>query len=176
MGMASAQDQAWYLVYTKPQQERVACENLDRQKFETYLPLLSRNVRRGRQFYQRVEPMFPRYLFIRLSAGSDDWGPIRSTIGVARLVKFGNHAARVPENLISWLRQFEGEDGVHELPDQEPQAGDPVRFIDGAMSGYEGIFHSRTSSERVIVLMEIAGNYSKLIVSSRDIELYKNPG
>ena len=78
----------WYLIHTKIRQERVALENLERQGFECFLPLIrAEKLRRGAlQVVQ--EPLFPRYLFIRLGTGleSQSWAPIRSTIGVSRLV------------------------------------------------------------------------------------------
>ncbi len=87
---------AWYLVYSKPQQERVALENLERQGFTAYLPLVRARRRRQTRVVHVIEPMFPRYLFVNLSDLTDDWGPIRSTIGVSNLVRFGNEAARAP--------------------------------------------------------------------------------
>ncbi len=39
----------WYLIYSKPKDEKVAQENLERQGYETYLPLiLGRTKRRGK--------------------------------------------------------------------------------------------------------------------------------
>ena len=70
---------AWYLLYSKPRQEGVAVENLKRQGYETYLPLVRTRRRRQGQYVSLVEPMFPRYLFIHLSDQTDNWGPIRST-------------------------------------------------------------------------------------------------
>src|SRR4051812_8030711 len=81
----------WYLVHTKPRQERVALENLERQGFQCYLPTLpSERLRQG-LLALSLEPLFPRYLFIRLGEGGSarSWMPIRSTRGVSRLVSFG---------------------------------------------------------------------------------------
>ena len=55
---------AWYLLYSKPRQEGVAVENLKRQGYETYLPLIRTRRRRQGQYVSLVEPMFPRYLLI----------------------------------------------------------------------------------------------------------------
>ena len=161
---------AWYLVYTKPQQERVAQENLGRQGYETYLPMLRKKVRRGRTFHFRVDPLFPRYLFIHLSDQLDDWGPIRSTIGVTHLVKFGNLAAKLPDELISELQSRETEEGVRVAEDKPLKTGEKVKFIDGAMHGYQAIFQSQTGSDRVLVLMEIAGIHTRLKVDRASIE------
>jgi transcriptional antiterminator RfaH len=59
----------WYLIHTKIRQERVALENLDRQGFECFLPtILAEKLRRGALQVMK-EPLFPRYLFIRLGTG-----------------------------------------------------------------------------------------------------------
>ncbi len=55
------------------------------------------------------EPLFPRYLFIRLGQGHADqsWDPIRSTKGVSQLVRFGVSPAKVHDDLIDQLRATE---------------------------------------------------------------------
>lgn len=161
---------AWYLIYSKPQQERVALENLKRQGYLTYLPLLrSRKRVRGR-YTSVVETMFPRYLFIHLSDQSDDWGPIRSTIGVSKLVRFGGLPARVPDELVDLLRGREDEEGLQTLPAQPLEPGDPVRIVDGLLAGYEANFEARSGSERVIVLLKTAEQVARVIVSEDSVE------
>lgn len=161
---------AWYLIYTKPQQERVAKDNLERQDYEVYLPMLRKKVRKGRSYHYRIDPLFPRYLFIHLSDQLDDWGPIRSTIGVTHLVKFGNKPAALPDDLIIRLRSEETEEGIRIPEEKELESGEKVRFIDGSMHGYEAIFECKTGSDRVLVLMDIAGTYTRLNVPASTVE------
>lgn len=161
---------AWYLVYTKAQQERVALDNLQRQGYEAYLPLFQKRIRRGKSFYQRIEPLFPRYLFIYLSVTRDNWAPIRSTSGVASLVRFGMYPLSVPDFLVQALRENEQENGYQNIKGRGLRPGDPVRFIDGALSGYQAIFQSKTSAERVVVLMEIAGQHTRITIDSSSVE------
>src|SRR5687767_11209323 len=115
----NAMTKNWYLVYTKPRQETLAQANLARQRYETYLPRVRRAVKRQGRQVSVIDPMFPRYLFIYLDGRTDNWGPIRSTIGVASLVRFGEEAARVPEKLVTALRQREDEQGVQPSPSDE---------------------------------------------------------
>ena len=98
-----SQTRSWYLVVTKPQSEFKAQENLQRQGYETYFPLIQTNRRRNGKNVKRTEAFFPRYLFISLDKETDNWSPIRSTIGVAGLVRFGGMPAVVPENMITNL-------------------------------------------------------------------------
>jgi len=148
---------SWYLVYTKPRQEEVALANLERQGYTTYLPRVRHKRRRKGRPTAVIEPLFPRYLFIHLDTHTDNWAPIRSTLGVASLVRFGQKPAPIPESLISFLRSRESRDGLHEWAEPEYRAGDRVRVADGPMEGYEGILLARTSRERVVVLLDILG-------------------
>ena len=161
---------AWYLIYTKPRQERIAVDNLERQGFHTYLPLLRQRRRRAGSYTDVIEPLFPRYLFIHLDDQSDNWAPIRSTLGVTGLVRFGGMPSRVPDALVDSVRDHADEKGVFELPPREFKSGDKVRIREGAMAGYEAVFNARTSKERVILLLEIAGKTAQVKLSRDAIE------
>lgn len=161
---------AWYLVYTKPQQERLAVENLDRQGYVSYLPRVRTRRRRQGRYVKVVEPMFPRYLFIHLSDETDNWGPIRSTIGVSNLVRFGMQPARVPGGLIEMLKSREDEEGIQRIEPKALQTGDRVRIVEGVMAGYEAIFEATSGKERVSLLLKIVNTTARVQVSSHDIE------
>ncbi len=161
---------AWYLVYSKPQQERLALENLERQGYEAYLPFIRSRRRRGGRYVSVIEPMFPRYLFLHLSDETDNWGPIRSTIGVSKLVRFGDMPARVPDGLVATLKSREDNSGVQDLPLADFKSGDRVRIVEGPMAGYQGIFRARTSRERVVVLLEIVGQSARVQLAAGHIE------
>lgn len=163
--------QAWYLIHSKAQRERVARENLARQNFEVYLPLLRNRRRIAGRYQARIEPMFPRYLFVHLDDANDDWGPIRSTIGVARLVRFGACAATVPDALVAALREREDVDGVQVLPALSFSPGDRVRIVNGPMAGYEAVLQARSGAARVIVLLEIAAHAAAVSLREDDVEL-----
>lgn len=148
---------SWYLVYTKARQEDVALTNLARQGYSTYLPRCRHMRKRKGRSMPMIEPLFPRYLFIHLDIHTDNWGPIRSTLGVASLVRFGQKPAPVPDALIAFLRSREGGDGLHNWAEPEYRTGDRVRVADGPLEGYEGILLAKTSRERVVVLLDILG-------------------
>lgn len=160
----------WYLLYTKPRQERYARENLERQGYEVYLPLLRDRKRRKGRYVEIVDAMFPRYLFIHLDQGNDNWAPIRSTFGVTGLVYFGHQAARVAPALVDFLRHRDDESGCQSLPVPEFERGDRVRIIDGAMAGYEGLFQARTTRDRVSILLQFAGTFTQVDLSLHELE------
>ncbi len=161
---------SWYLIYCKPQQEKIAKDNLERQGYEAYLPLAPVRRRRKGRTVRVVDPIFPRYLFIHLSDQTDDWGPIRSTIGVSSLVRFGQIPAIIPDSLIEGLRVREDGEGIQEIPERGFKPGDQVRIAEGVMEGFEAIFQCQKSSERVILLLKIAENTAKIEIESNQIE------
>jgi transcriptional antiterminator RfaH len=160
----------WYLIYTKPKSEQTAKEHLERQGYSIYLPMaVVRRKRRGRSV-SVIEAMFPRYLFIQLSEQTDDWGPIRSTIGVSTLVRFGQIPVKIPNTLISSLCEREDSDGIQILPQKDHQKGDWVRIAEGPLEGYEGLFQCKTGKERAILLLQIVEKSVNVEVDTSQIE------
>lgn len=145
----------WYLVHTKPRQEKCALENLQQQGYQCYLPTLPSEKLRHGSLMVSAEPLFPRYLFIRLGRGdaAKSWAPIRSTKGVSRLVSFGGETARVNDGLIELLRTQEA------LAQAEPERlfrpGERVRLTEAPFAGIEGIYQMIDGERRIMVLIEI---------------------
>lgn len=154
----------WYAVHTHPRKEQLALENLQRQGFDSYLPVLQvQKVRRGKaQMLQ--EPMFARYLFVRLdsSAQGRSWSPIRSTLGVRTLVQFGGKPAKVAPELIDWLRQRER--------DFDPQhlfvPGDAVSITSGPFKGLEALYQGVDGEHRALILLEILSKPVRMAVDA----------
>lgn len=165
-----AAQKAWYLVYTKSRQEALAQENLVRQGYAVYLPLVRlMRKRQGRQV-ATIEPLFPRYLFIHLNTQSDNWGPIRSTFGVASLVRFGSEPAKVPDAFVSHLKAEEGHEGLHEWAEPKVTVGDRMRVTEGPLKGYEGILLAQSGQDRVMLLLDMLGKEVRTHLSPYKIE------
>lgn len=162
--------QQWYLVYAKPRQETVARMNLERQGYTVYLPLVRQPRRHKGRVITVVAPMFPRYLFIQLDRQTDNWGPIRSTFGVVSIVRFGQTAAAVPDDLVALLRSREDESGIQILPLEQYRHGTKVRITEGGFAGYEGIFVAHSGRDRVTVLLQVLGRYTRARVELGAIE------
>lgn len=159
---------AWHLIHTKIRQEQVALENLVRQGFECFLPLIrAEKLRRGALRVVQ-EPLFPRYLFIRLGTGAQaqSWAPIRSTLGVSRLVTFGQVPAKVDDDLIAELRAKTDSAEV-QLRHFEP--GEQVVVTDGPFVGVEAIYQMADAEGRVMVLLNILSKQVKMTVSPASI-------
>ena len=146
---------AWYLVHTKARQEDTAITNLQRQNFRCYMPMLHvEKVRRGKPVVV-AEPMFPSYVFVQLdtSGQGQSWSPIRSTLGVRELVKFGGHPPKVNAELVNALHERE------QLQQSNPQAlfaaGDKVVITDGPFAGIEAIYQTTDAERRSMILLSM---------------------
>ena len=148
---------AWYLVHTKARQEDTAITNFQRQNFRCYIPMLYvEKVRRGKPVVV-AESMFPSYVFVQLDTSENikgqSWSPIRSTLGVRELVKFGGHAPKVDAELITALHERE------QLQQSNPQAlfaaGDKVVITDGPFAGIEAIYQTADAERRSMILLSM---------------------
>ncbi len=124
-------------------------DNLTKQGYTVFLPtLLVEKIQAGRK-HESVEALFPRYLFIQLDNMISNWLPIRSTLGVASLVRFGNDYCRVPETIVSGLMQAE------QIKKNFLEPSDAVKVTAGPFKGLEGIYQQADGTQRVLVLMQL---------------------
>jgi transcriptional antiterminator RfaH len=160
----------WYAVQSKPRQEDTAEQNLQHQGFQTYLPKISVRKLRRDKWTKAVEPLFPRYLFIQVDAQQTSLAPVRSTQGVAALVRFGQLLRPLPDSVINYLKQTENPDTHrHDADEWLYQPGDNVEFLGGAFAGLKGIFKAVSADERAMVLIDLLGRQNTIGVNMDSI-------
>lgn len=157
----------WYLAHTKPGREKVAEFNLLRQNYEVYHPRLLRPTRQRGSWIEKVVSLFPRYIFFGLTQGQD-LGPVRSTVGVANIVRFGHAYAVVPGQIVEGLRlRADPKTGLHLLRRlAQFELGSRVRIVAGIFDGLEGIFRRECGAERVVLLLGLLGRETLVEVPS----------
>ena len=160
----------WFVVQTKPKQENKAELNLERQGYETYCPRVVQPRRYRGRWRKIVEPLFPRYLFAKLEQGQDDFAPIRFTLGVTSMVRFGGIPKALSSNLVDQLRRLENENQGFSMNRPQWQLGDSIEIVEGAFAGFKGLFHAESGAERVVVLLKLLGREHKVIVEQDSIQ------
>lgn len=155
----------WHVIHTKVREEFRALENLQNQGFEVFLPTCQVQKVQRQSVKLVSEPLFSRYLFIRLSDVTSNWLPIRSTRGVAQLLRFGqvNQPVVIPDTMVECLRlRCSKEEPLHELF----HAGDLVEITQGPFKGLLGFFQRLQTLPdglaRAMLLVEILGSVQKL--------------
>ena len=144
----------WYLIKTKPRQEKKAKQNLENQGYVAFCPITKIN--------NKLVILFPSYLFVQLNEKTQNWSPINSTKGVSHFVKFGSNFAKVPISVIKFIKtnQHITTEKLKNLNKFKP--GDKVQISDGPFKNYLAIFKCYKPDERVILLMNLLGNEQSL--------------
>ena len=155
--MSELSNTAWYVVHTKPRQETRALENLENQGFKCFLPMMQVQKLRNQRVQTVTEPMFSRYLFIQLDDETQNWGPIRSTLGVNKLVSFGHQPAKVPSEFVEFLQE-----APSETLERMFSPGDNVLVANGPLRGLEGKYLAHDGETRAFVLVDLLGQPQKL--------------
>ena len=94
----------WYVVNTRPREEARAVEHLTREGYQCLYPRIRRTLRTTKGLVDRVESLFPNYLFLHANPMTDNLARVRSTRGVRNLVRFGLEPAEVPPEVIEELQ------------------------------------------------------------------------
>ena len=151
----------WYLIKTKPRQEKKAKQNLENQGYRVFCPMVKIN--------DRLVVLFPGYLFIQLNDKTQNWSPINSTKGVSHFVKFGLNFAKVPNSVIEFIKtnQHITADKLNNLNKFKP--GDKVQISDGPFKDYTAIFKCYKSDERIILLMNLLGHEQSLSIKKESV-------
>jgi transcriptional antiterminator RfaH len=158
----------WFAVISKPRQEQTALENLQRQGFECFLPMAENPYqRRSKRNKPIVEPLFPRYLFLKAIASHQNLAPVRCTKGVLNMVRFGTELAVVPEAVIRAIRAcVSPETGLIKIEPVAIRTGDRVRIFDGPLAGINGVVQETNGNNRALILMELLGRPTRVQVES----------
>jgi len=160
----------WYVVHSKPREEQKALDNLQKQGFECFLPMLTlEKLVRGR-LKCVSEPLFSRYLFVQTQSQNQNFSVIKSTLGVHRLVSFGPLPSQVNDTLIEAIRSLESLLGSEINGFQSLiRSGDEVIMVQGPLKGLRGIFHESSGTKRAFVLIELLHKQHVILVDKSDI-------
>ena len=95
----------WYLVYTHCWHEKKVKERLERERFETFLPLIERwSQRKDRQ--KRIHiPLFPGYLFVRTEMNADIYLKILKIKGVIAFFCNDGKPAIIPDEEVDSIQR-----------------------------------------------------------------------
>ena len=160
----------WYVAQVKPNGFARAEANLDRQGFETFMPLRRKTVRHARQMHDVLRPIFPGYLFIKFGSERADWRKINSTFGVSKLISFeAGRPTPVPDALMTGLRARCNDNNVLQ-PLDDLRAGERLRMLTGAFADFVGEVEEMVTSDRVRLLFELMGQTTRVDVLRVDVE------
>ena len=160
----------WYVAQLKPNGFERAISNLNRQNFDTFMPVHRKTVRHARQLKEVLRPIFPGYIFVKFGSQNSDWRKINSTRGVARLVSFrAEKPAAVPEGLmIELMKRCNEQAELRPLDDL--QAGEAVKMVSGSFAEFVGEIEALMAADRLRILFDFMGQKTRLDVPRGYVE------
>ena len=156
---------AWIVVNTHAHREQIALENLARQAFNTYCPMLRKRIRHARRTQEVLRPLFPGYLFVGVNEHLQRWRPMLSTYGVRTLVCCGGQPSFLDGGFVEGLKAREI-DGAIVRPASPYAPGQRVRMAGGAFDGLIATILEMDEKDRLVVLMHLLNRPTKVKVGA----------
>jgi len=155
----------WLVLTVQHQRAAVAVQNLIRQGFHVYCPMLVKRIRHARRAYDAPRPMFPGYLFIDRLRSPERWRPILGTFGVKSLIMCGESPALLPGGFVERLKAHEV-DGVICKPETPFRVGQNVAIRGGAFDGLIGTICDLKENRRVLILIDLLNQPTRVHVKA----------
>ena len=158
----------WLVAQLKPNQDKIAIRNLKNQGFEIFQPLRNITKRRNDKFVQIMAPLFPGYIFISVNMEKKNWQKVNSTVGITRLISFGQTLAFINNELIDEMKnQFPAQINLQPIDKFDP--GKIVKINYGPFTELIGKIEKAESTERIWVLLNLLGNLTRVSVHSKTL-------
>lgn len=144
----------WYTLICKPGQDgRVACR-LDELGYEYYRPTICAK-QDAAKLVQKTKPksLYPRYIFIKLIHGMDNFNEINFIPGVSKFLRFGDTFAVVTQEIIDHTKEFEKE--VNREASQGFKQGNPVCIKNRGFEKLRATYKGPARHNRSVLLIDL---------------------
>jgi transcription antitermination factor NusG len=162
----SSNADSWYVLYTKPRNEKKVAERLSAAGYNVYCPL--HKVKRQWSDRAKVveEPLFKGYLFIQVEDKRRD--EVFNYPGAVRYLFWLRRPAIVRESEIQTIQKWLGQYNHSDIDISDILPGDYVRITSGPFNGEQAILLDKTNKKAVVQLKEL-GLQLSLSLSNSDL-------
>ena len=156
----------WMVLTTHPHREEFAMENLVRQDYEAYCPVIVRRIKHARRAYDAKRPLFPGYVFVERPAERHLWRPLLGTFGVRSVVCNGETPSLLPVGFVENLKAREI-DGAIQKPVSPFKPGQSVTINGGPFDGLVGQILEIRESDRVLLLLNLLSQQTRVHIETK---------
>ncbi len=136
----------WYVVKTKPHQEKRASLNLRNQNFNVILPFIKKKL--------NSEPLFPSYIFVSFDINKSIWSKINNSYGVSKLLSLNGIPKQLDNSFIFHLKQIIDKDGFVKKGFFNLKTNMNVQINDGPFKGFFASVIKKVGDERVKLMID----------------------
>lgn len=161
----------WFALLTRSNFEQTVFDQIQKKRIESFLPKTRKPSRRKDRKMMIEVPLFPGYIFVRSTHESAYQLQILKTTGAVRLLGNTRGAVPVPGRQIESLKILTHA-GTDLLTGScvHLKKGDPVLVLEGPMAGLKGEFFEHKSGGRVIVKIDLLGQYAGVEIDADNVE------
>ena len=161
----------WFALLTRSNFELVVYKSIAKKKIEVFLPRIKKKSKRKDRNLMIETPLFPGYIFVKSTFDSGDQLNILKTIGAVRLL--GNQAGPVPvpQAQVESLKILTSANmDLITGANIRIKKGEPVMILEGPMAGIKGEFAKYKGKGRVIIKIDVLGQYAGVEVPEENVE------
>jgi transcriptional antiterminator RfaH len=159
--MNQSLDKKWFVAQIKPNSYDSAIQNLERQGFETFLPMTGITQRHKNKFVVKNVYVFPGYMFVCFDPHIISWTKINSTYGVSKILSFNKKPSEISSDLILAL-QTKYKINSNSKQMEKLQKGDSIKFYTGPFTDLIAKVESTDEKNRIWILLERIGGLQRL--------------
>ena len=158
----------WHLLSIKPNCHKIAEDNLTRQGFNVFFPKHIVTVRNRNRFLDRLQPLFPGYVFAEVSKHSYDVTVLNNTRGVNKIVSSTGNYYPLKTAFIESLRIHCDKNEIFSC-ETNFKLGDQVKIESGPFTSFIAKIVGAQSHSRVELLLEFLGAEVRTAISTTNI-------
>jgi transcriptional antiterminator NusG len=160
----------WYAIWTRSRHEQVVREQIERKKYDAFLPTITR-WSRWKDRKKKVDwPLFPGYCFARFD--SENALPVLKCAGVVNIISFEGKPAAIPEFELDSIRLLIASDLQYD-PCPLIREGSLVEVVHGPLSGVIGrLVRKDVNKARLVLSVDLIGQGVSVEVDAADVKPY----
>jgi transcription termination/antitermination protein NusG len=160
---------AWFAVHTRTRFEKKVALQLHEKHIETFLPLFSAKHKWNDRQQIVQEPLFPGYVFVRISPVMNSRVAVLRTIGVMQFVGHRGIGSPVPAAEIQAIKTVL-EQRIPFLLYPYMNVGQRVRIRGGCFDGTEGILTAINGDDSLVISVQLIQRSIAMRITGYQVE------
>ena len=160
----------WVVLRTRPRSELFAAQAVAAKGVESFVPMLP-----GTNGAARAKPLFPGYVFARVTSVAEELPRVRCAPGVAYVLPRAAPPAFLPDALVEAVRARATSTAQHRA-ELNLKRGDPVTIVSGPFRWIEALFDRRLNDRgRVRILLNLVHGSASIDVPAEAVRPIRLP-
>jgi transcriptional antiterminator RfaH len=161
---------SWIVARNRPNQDKTALINLERQSFEFFQPQFKTISRVQNKFKEIIQPVFPGYIFIAINIEENNWHKINNTRGISSIIAFGNEIPHIRSELIEELKHQFSPNNTPKVVNSF-EVGMNAEIKNGPFAQLIGKIDEIDADQRIWILLDILGTQTRVSINRLSLNI-----